>query len=77
MTLVVLVGFMQCATMVHKYASGSIQAEDFDQLLRDNYGCDAIVKSCGNKGSCCDVHDACYKRHGCTAASWFLLCKSS
>ncbi|CAF1133638.1 unnamed protein product [Rotaria sordida] len=39
----------------------------------DSHGCDAMVRSCGNKGKCCDVHDACYKRHGCTASSWFLL----
>jgi hypothetical protein len=44
-------------------------------LIRDNYGCDAMIKSCGNKGRCCDTHDSCYKQHGCKAISWFYLCK--
>ncbi|CAF2027540.1 unnamed protein product [Rotaria magnacalcarata] len=37
---------------------------------RDNYGCDAIIPSCGPKGKCCDQHDACFKRHRCGAKSW-------
>lgn len=40
----------------------------------DSYGCDIptyIVNSCGSKGKCCDVHDACYARNGCTASSWY------
>ncbi|CAF1050588.1 unnamed protein product [Adineta ricciae] len=43
---------------------------------RDRHGCDLptkfvkAVSSCGPKGKCCDVHDACYKRHGCTRGSW-------
>ena len=46
-------------------------------LLRDNYGCDALISSCGKKGKCCDEHDLCYKIHGCTALSWIYLCKST
>lgn len=44
--------------------------------LYDNWGCDLLpgrfnwVASCGPKGRCCDIHDACYKRHGCKASSW-------
>lgn len=45
------------------------------QLLRDNHGCDAVVQSCGHRGACCDVHDACYARNGCTAHSWLTMCK--
>ncbi|UJR11358.1 hypothetical protein I4U23_015539 [Adineta vaga] len=40
---------------------------------RDNQGCDAMVRSCGKNGRCCDYHDACYKKHKCTALSWFYL----
>jgi len=42
----------------------------------DNWGCDLLpgqyntIASCGSKGGCCDVHDACYKNYGCTASSW-------
>jgi len=41
----------------------------------DNWGCDlpsAIrgVTSCGPKGRCCDIHDACYKEHECGSGSW-------
>jgi hypothetical protein len=44
--------------------------------LYDNWGCDLLpgkynwVASCGSKGKCCDIHDACYAKHGCTASSW-------
>ncbi|CAF1407916.1 unnamed protein product [Didymodactylos carnosus] len=41
--------------------------------LRDSYGCDVsgfVVSDCGQKGKCCDVHDDCYRRNGCSAASW-------
>jgi hypothetical protein len=44
--------------------------------LYDNWGCDLLpgrfnwVASCGTKGACCDVHDACYARFGCTSSSW-------
>jgi hypothetical protein len=48
---------------------------DPTNLLRDNYGCDAVISSCGKKGKCCDVHDACYKKYKCTAISWFYLCE--
>jgi hypothetical protein len=44
-------------------------------LYRDKYGCDFIISSCGSKGKCCDLHDACYKTYKCTAASWFHLCE--
>lgn len=40
----------------------------------DNYGCDIptwTVSSCGSKGKCCDVHDACYAQYGCTSSSWY------
>lgn len=40
----------------------------------DNYGCDlpyTWVTSCSSKGKCCDVHDACYAKYGCTASSWY------
>lgn len=40
----------------------------------DSYGCDIptwAVNSCGSKGKCCDVHDACYAQHGCTSSSWY------
>lgn len=30
-----------------------------DQLIRDDYGDDASVSNVGEKGKCCDVHDAC------------------
>lgn len=41
----------------------------------DNWGCDlpsrfSSIASCGPKGRCCDIHDACYKKHGCSAGSW-------
>ena len=42
----------------------------------DSWGCDLLpgrynwIASCGTKGACCDVHDACYRRYGCTAGSW-------
>ena len=62
------------------HCSVVFRTEDQDEidsfgLERDNHGCDAIIKSCGNKGKCCDIHDHCYKTHGCTAISWIYLCK--
>lgn len=42
----------------------------------DDWGCDLLpgrynwVASCGPKGACCDVHDACYAKHHCSAKSW-------
>jgi hypothetical protein len=42
----------------------------------DNWGCDLLpgrfnwVASCGPKGVCCDIHDACYARVRCKASSW-------
>ena len=65
-------------TMIHcSIISRTNNRNDVDPLevIRDNYGCDAVIKSCGNKGKCCDIHDACYKRHGCKAISWIYLCK--
>ena len=47
--------------------------------LYDNWGCDLLpgrfnwVASCGPKGRCCDIHDACYERYDCTASSWLSL----
>ncbi len=43
--------------------------------LRDNHGCDAVIQSCGHRGECCDVHDACYHQYGCTEHSWITMCK--
>lgn len=54
------------------------QQEALIRLLihtKDNYGCDAIIPSCGPKGKCCDRHDACYKKYGCRANSWGWSCK--
>ncbi|CAF0832066.1 unnamed protein product [Rotaria sp. Silwood1] len=74
MIVAILVSFVHCATLPSTDNVNPIQnIESFDQLIKDYYGCDAVIQSCGNKGGCCDVHDACYKRHGCTASSWFLL----
>lgn len=49
----------------------------FDQLGSeearfDNKGCDSPMDgfSCGEKGACCDAHDDCFSRYGCSAASW-------
>jgi hypothetical protein len=56
---------------IQSQVSASIQEQEYD-----NYGCDIpnwAVDSCGSKGQCCDVHDACYAEHDCTAASWFYL----
>ena len=41
----------------------------------DRWGCDLPerfrhIASCGPKGACCDVHDACYRRYDCGAGSW-------
>lgn len=40
---------------------------------RDSYGCDAFIESCGKNGGCCDEHDTCYKKYGCTYRSWLLV----
>lgn len=53
----------------------TVDIVDSLEAIRDNYGCDAVINSCGKKGKCCDVHDACYKQHGCTMISWIYLCK--
>ncbi|CAF1482722.1 unnamed protein product [Adineta ricciae] len=73
-SLIIFLGVM--ITMIHcSIISRTNNRNDVDPfgLIRDNYGCDAVIKSCGNKGKCCDVHDACYKRHGCKAISWIYL----
>ena len=57
-------------------ATGAASISDnIHRQKRDNYGCDAFVTSCGSKGACCDVHDQCYKEHGCTWTSWFYTGK--
>ncbi len=45
--------------------------------LKDNYGCDVIIPSCGPKGKCCDQHDACFKRYGCRQNSWAWSCNKT
>lgn len=47
--------------------------ERIRQQLRDNRGCDAMINSCGDKGECCDEHDACYRTNACTARSWLTM----
>ncbi|AKT40801.1 uncharacterized protein CMC5_049570 [Chondromyces crocatus] len=45
-----------------------------DEQAYDSHGCDIptwAVNSCGSKGKCCDVHDSCYAKNGCTASSWY------
>ncbi|CAF3573764.1 unnamed protein product [Rotaria socialis] len=72
--VIVLIGFANCARIFPTYSSDLLlDNERLNELMKDNHGCDAVVNSCGNKGLCCDIHDACYKTHGCTAASWVLL----
>ena len=40
----------------------------------DNWGCDELQSmSCSPKGVCCDIHDDCYYRNGCSALSWLGL----
>jgi len=64
--LVALIAFIHCSVALPT-------DEELIELLKDDRGCDALVNSCGNKGKCCDTHDACYKKHGCTATSWLYL----
>jgi hypothetical protein len=58
------------AVLIHSQLANAISGN------YDNWGCDLLpgrwnaIASCGLKGGCCDTHDACYKRHGCTASSW-------
>ncbi len=35
-------------------------------------GCSSVAgpASCSNSGACCDVHDACFSKHGCDPSSW-------
>ncbi len=70
--LSVLIGIIHCSIVVRRQDQNVI---DPFEIIRDNYGCDAVVGSCGKNGKCCDMHDACYKLHQCTAISWFYLCK--
>ncbi|CAF0978045.1 unnamed protein product [Adineta steineri] len=65
-----LIAIIHCSTIVR---TQNLNETDPFELIRDNYGCDAVISSCGKKGKCCDNHDACYKKHGCTAISWFYL----
>ncbi len=69
-----LIGIIYCSVIVRIQDQDKIYPP---ALVRDNFGCDAIIKSCGKNGGCCDLHDACYKKHRCTALSWFHLCKSN
>ncbi|CAF2754270.1 unnamed protein product [Rotaria sp. Silwood2] len=68
--LSVFIAIIHCLVTFRRENQDEIDPLD---LIRDSYGYDAVVKSCGNKGKCCDIHDACYKRHGCSAISWFCL----
>lgn len=57
------------AYMQTKVANAMAGGEEYD-----SYGCDIptwAVNSCGSKGKCCDIHDACYAKNGCTASSWY------
>jgi hypothetical protein len=53
---------------------GTDFASDCSALARpqDRFGCDppAAAFSCGQWGACCDEHDRCYSKHGCSSASW-------
>lgn len=69
----VLIGIVHCSVLIRREDQNEI---DTSAMLRDSFGCDAAVKSCGKNGKCCDMHDTCYKKHHCTAHSWFYLCKS-
>jgi len=69
--LSVLIAIIHCSVIVRR--EGGQDELDPLGIIRDNYGCDAVVSSCGNKGKCCDHHDSCYKQHGCSAISWFYL----
>ena len=72
--VIVFIGIIHCSAFVRRQ---DIDEIDSSELFRDNHGCDAALRSCGKNGKCCDAHDACYKRHKCTASSWFHLCKSN
>ncbi len=66
-----LEGAITGAAVIQAQVSKAISGAEYD-----NWGCDLLpgnynwVVSCGLKGACCDAHDACFARYGCTAASW-------
>jgi hypothetical protein len=70
--LSVLIAVIHCSVIVRR--EDQVETDPLG-LIRDDYGCDAVIGSCGNKGACCDQHDACYKQHGCKSFTWFYLCK--
>ncbi|UQA59381.1 hypothetical protein [Polyangium aurulentum] len=55
--------------MIYTNVSNASAGQEYD-----NWGCDSFLgagpESCGPNGKCCDVHDACFARHDCTASSW-------
>ena len=53
------------------------RAQDLDIQRRDQHGCDAMLVSCGKNGGCCDQHDECYKKYGCTQRSWLYVGNST
>ncbi|MGK4009016.1 hypothetical protein WMF31_40805 [Sorangium sp. So ce1036] len=66
-----LEGAITGAAVIQAQVSRVISGEEYD-----NWGCDLLpgqynwIVSCGTKGACCDVHDACFATYGCTAGSW-------
>ncbi len=58
------------AILVQSRVIGSMNGQPYD-----NWGCDlpfTNVASCSLKGACCDTHDACYARNGCSSSSWWV-----
>ncbi|WP_438006939.1 hypothetical protein WME89_51775 [Sorangium sp. So ce321] len=64
-------GAITGAALIHAQVSRADSGVDYD-----NWGCDLLpgayngIISCGTKGGCCDVHDACFATYGCAAGSW-------
>ncbi|KYF59918.1 hypothetical protein BE04_42940 [Sorangium cellulosum] len=64
-------GAVTGAALIHAQVSRADSSEAYD-----NWGCDLLpgayngIVSCGTKGACCDVHDACFATYGCNAGSW-------
>ncbi|CAF4139932.1 unnamed protein product, partial [Didymodactylos carnosus] len=56
---------------VHDRAELSLLKRALSIQRRDNFGCDALIDSCGENGACCDTHDICYGMNGCTQSSWW------
>ena len=78
---VIMTVLISLAEMAPSYADNELNAAIEQQNLlvaqaRNNHGCDAIpnwaINECGSKGACCDVHDDCYTRNGCTVSSWIF-----